>query len=145
VGTVTSTPPAVVVIVADTDHDGIPDAWMTQYFGHATAQAGDLSRPTDDFDGDGMSNLAEYIAGTDPTNSLSYFKIESIAKTGAAIMTFQAVSNKTYSVLYTDALGVGAWSKLGDVPAQSTNRLATIQDTAVVPSRAYRLVTPQQP
>jgi len=37
--------------------------WMVQYFGHATGQAGDLSRAQDDVDGDGVSNLAEYSLG----------------------------------------------------------------------------------
>ena len=32
----------------DSDGDGIPDNWMMQYFGHATGQAGDLSRAQDE-------------------------------------------------------------------------------------------------
>lgn len=51
---------------ADTDSDGLPNAWMTKYFGHATGQASDLSRSTDDADGDGLTNLQEYQRGTDP-------------------------------------------------------------------------------
>src|SRR5581483_4129846 len=52
----------------DTDGDGIPDWWMLQNFGHATGQAADKSRATDDADGDGINNFAEYLAGTNPTN-----------------------------------------------------------------------------
>ena len=50
----------------DSDGDGIPDSWMLQIFGHATGLASDLSRAQDDADGDGMTNLQEYLAGTDP-------------------------------------------------------------------------------
>ena len=50
----------------DVDADGIPDFWMSQHFGHVRAWASDHTRATDDFDGDGINNLAEFIAGTDP-------------------------------------------------------------------------------
>jgi hypothetical protein len=52
----------------DTDADGLPDTWMMQYFGHATAQASDSSTAGDDPDGDGLTNLQEYNAGTNPKN-----------------------------------------------------------------------------
>src|SRR5262249_3845536 len=35
-----------------------------------------------DKDGDGMSNLQEYLAGTDPNNSASYLHITSIVASG---------------------------------------------------------------
>jgi hypothetical protein len=53
----------------DTDNDGIPDAWMVKYFGHPTGQASDKSLATDDPDGDGLTNLQEYQAGTNPVKS----------------------------------------------------------------------------
>lgn len=54
----------------DIDGDGMPDAWERQHFGN-TASNGD-----DDTDGDGMSDAGEYIAGTDPTNAASVFRLE---------------------------------------------------------------------
>ncbi len=53
-------------ITYDSDGDGIPDWWTQQYFGHATGQAGDLSRAGDDPDHDGLTNLQKYILGTNP-------------------------------------------------------------------------------
>jgi beta-glucanase (GH16 family) len=54
--------------------DGIPNGWKQQYnfspFDPTVASA--------DPDGDGMSNLQEYLAGTDPTNGASYFHILSV-------------------------------------------------------------------
>jgi hypothetical protein len=50
----------------DTDEDGIPDCWMLQYFGHPTGQSNTLWCATCDADGDGLSNLQEYFAGTHP-------------------------------------------------------------------------------
>ena len=49
----------------DTNSNGIPDLWETQMFG-----IGSLNQSADgDPDGDGLSNLQEYLAGTDPTNA----------------------------------------------------------------------------
>ena len=44
---------------ADTDGDGIPDGWQWAYFGSLQPADGD-------YDGDGVSNLDEYLNGTDP-------------------------------------------------------------------------------
>lgn len=50
-----------LVIYANTDGDGINDAWEMAHFGRLTR---DLSLDTD---GDGLSDAGEYAAGTDPT------------------------------------------------------------------------------
>ncbi len=46
----------------DTDGDGLPDAWETQYFGNLSQTA------SGDYDGDGASNLLENQRGTSPTD-----------------------------------------------------------------------------
>ncbi len=44
--------------------DGLPNDWELQYFP-------DLSQgPTDDYDGDGLNNLAEYNLGLDPSDGV---------------------------------------------------------------------------
>ncbi len=45
----------------DSDETTIPEWWQLQYFGETGID------PHEDFDGDGQSNLQEYLAGTDPT------------------------------------------------------------------------------
>jgi len=50
----------------DTDGDGLLDGWSWTHFGHVYGSAGDQTRPTDDYDGDGTSNLDEQTSGTDP-------------------------------------------------------------------------------
>ena len=66
--------------------DGISDAWRLQYFGHIDPRASDQSRAQDDPDGDGLSNLQEFLAGTDPTNSASAFRITSVVSSGNDIL-----------------------------------------------------------
>ncbi len=50
------------VNLPDTDHNGLPDGWETQYFGHLGID------PGADPDGDGFTNLQEYQNGTDPND-----------------------------------------------------------------------------
>ncbi|MGD0650215.1 MAG: fibronectin type III domain-containing protein [Verrucomicrobiia bacterium] len=81
----------------DTDGDGIPDCWMLQYFGHPTGQASDNSRPQDDADGDGQDNLTEFLAGMDPTNNISYWRIQASPTNGLVPLTVSFTDNSTGS------------------------------------------------
>jgi len=56
--------------MVDTDLNGLPDWWELQYFGHLTG-----TNPNADPDSDGMSNLAEFLAGTNPTNASSNLRL----------------------------------------------------------------------
>lgn len=62
---------------ADTVSDGLPDNWMTQFFGSANPGAGALRGPNDDHDGDGVSNLNEFRLGTSPTDAGSVLRFTS--------------------------------------------------------------------
>jgi hypothetical protein len=64
--------PFQINMTQDSNTNGIPDWWEMQYFGN-------LSQPANgDYDHDGVSNYAEYIADTNPTNSLSYLHLTGI-------------------------------------------------------------------
>ncbi len=62
--------------------DGVPDAWRAIFFGGDGATTNDTSCAVCDPDGDGQGNLAEFLAGTDPTDSSSAFRITAIAQEG---------------------------------------------------------------
>jgi hypothetical protein len=128
----------------DSNGDGLPDAWQTNYFGSITSPQ---AVPGADPDQDGLTNLQEYLAGTDPTSASSRLWIEIEPITGAnRTLRFDAVAGKTYTVQYRDSLGYGAWQKVADVPVQATAGPAEVVDSdAAALTRFYRAVTPAQP
>ena len=52
-----------VEIPPDTDGDGLPDWWEEKYFGDPTA-----ADPDEDVSGNGLTNMEEFLLGTDPTS-----------------------------------------------------------------------------
>ncbi|MFZ4764992.1 MAG: hypothetical protein ACOYMN_08555 [Roseimicrobium sp.] len=96
----------------DSDGDGIPDAWEqtlidSDYSGKLRG-LGDV-RPGDDLDGDGLSNLNEYLIGTyamDSTDGL-VLEIVSVAN-GQAHLRFTAVNGRTYSI--KSSIDLKTWS-----------------------------------
>jgi ubiquitin len=67
----------VTDLLGDTDSDGIKDYWAMQYF---SARSVDKAV---DGDGDGQSNWAEFIAGTDPTLIGSRLALSAVATVSA--------------------------------------------------------------
>lgn len=130
---------AILTFVGDRDGDGLPDAWEVRFFAEAGAE------PDADPDGDGHSNLEEYVAGTDPADDASVLRIDALTPPPSPALGFVAVSNRTYTVEFNDALGFAPWQKLTDVPAAVAPRDVQILDPGYSPHRAYRLLTPRQP
>jgi parallel beta-helix repeat protein len=86
--------------VSDSDSDGIPDDWETQYFGGVTnANPNALAA-------NGVNTIYEtYIAGLNPTNPASVFLISDFRPlTSASTLQWQSASGRVYSVYWTTNL-----------------------------------------
>lgn len=124
------------------DADGIPDWWRLGYFGHATGQAGDHSRATDDADADGATNLHEYLAGTDPLVSASVFRITNVAAVGNdPQVSCTTALNRAYQLQRCDSLDAAAdWSDVGPL-VNGTGGVVVLSDPGGVGNgtRYYRV------
>jgi len=89
----------------DLDGDGLPDTWESAYFSGATNATSDA-----DPDNDGFNNYAEYVAGTIPTNGLSFFAIEAGRSNTAAVLQFGSVSNRLYNIYWRTNISLGDWT-----------------------------------
>jgi Tol biopolymer transport system component len=85
----------------DTDHDGIPDEWETKY-GLNPNDAADASL---DPDGDGKTNLQEYLARTHPNGAFTRYLAEGVANQffGTQIVGYNP--NETAAVVLLRYLG----------------------------------------
>jgi len=74
-------------IAEDADQDDVPDGWEVAEYGGAGVWG-----PNDDPDHDGLSNLDEYIAGTDPEDETGYLKVETRLQSGQLEVVFVALA-----------------------------------------------------
>ncbi len=115
---------AISLAAADSDGDGLPDDWERAHFG-------DLRYgPNDDPDHDGMSNLAEYKAGTNPIDAQSLFEFVSVGPDpqGGVLVEWSSVAGRLYTVQRSGDL-LGGFSDL------------QIHIPATAPKNSYRDAT----
>ncbi len=98
-------PPSVV----DNDDDGMPDDWETENGLNPT-----LDDAANDQDGDGVSNGAEFTAGTSPANPPSVFRAE---LDGTFRLTWPSVPGKTYLVSANTGAGWVPFQTVSAAPA----------------------------
>jgi len=121
--------------------------WKAQYFTAAELANPAISGDAADPDGDGHTNLQEYVAGTKPRDPASRLELKAeFSVSGAPLkLRFDAMAGKTYSLQFNNGFGISQWTKLADVAPASTNRVVETFDFSPVIDpglRFYRVVTP---
>jgi uncharacterized repeat protein (TIGR01451 family) len=123
----------------DSDGDGLPDAWELLYFGSTHAAGGG---PNDDPDGDGLSNLEEFRAATNPLDSSSVLRLRVLQfDRTTLLLSFGSVAGKSYRIESADDLSKNVWVSVAD-NILGTGAKVEITDKPAVGQRArfYRVV-----
>ena len=112
----------------DVNSNGMSDLYEQYYFGTVSTNRTRLT----DTDGDGMSDYAEFIAGTDPTNALSNLRIiRSVATNSMLTAQWSAIPGRIYQVQTStnlmDWLPVSEWMQSSESPMTYTWTNATDQ------------------
>lgn len=117
------------------DLDGMPDAFeVAKGFNRSSA-----SDATLDSDGDGMSNLKEYLCGTDPLNLSDVLKVTNPTPAASGVtLRFPTVAGKTYIVEWTLSL-TQAWQALATVSGTGGEVAATDTGATADQQRFYRI------
>lgn len=120
----------ISVLLEDLDGNGLPDAWERLYFGRSGID------PLADPDGDGLNNLEEYKAGTNPNDFQSQFRfIRITSQTQGVFLEWASVTNRSYSVLRSPDILTGFQVLAGD--RQATPPINSHLDTTAVPPGPY--------
>jgi hypothetical protein len=128
--------------VTDPTGCGIPDNWRVLYFTSTNAAN---SGPADDWDYDGQNNLAEYLAGTDPTNALSLLVLRGCSNRNArTTLTWPGMAGRSYSVQWRTNLLSGDWvTACSNIPAWNSGDLQQSVSNAA-PAAFYRILLEQE-
>ncbi len=130
----------VIVAGADSDHNGLPDAWELQKYGHLGINA------NDDPDGDGMSNLQEYLADTNPNDANDNLRISNFSRNETFTrLHWTARPTRFYEIQRLPALdAVSSWEGLGVTPVLGFDT-ENVTDSAELNFYRIRAVRPLAP
>lgn len=115
--------------------DGVPNTWREQYFGPGYETDSRVPANADP-DGDGFTNLQEYVGGTNPVDADSVPILAQIR--AVPVVSWNSMTNKTYLVFRRDSLQSTNWVQVGDfITATGTNSM--IVDLEAGPVSFYRI------
>jgi subtilisin family serine protease len=127
--------------IVDTDLNGLPDWWEQSYFGQLLG-----TQASADADGDGASNYAEWVAGTNPTNPASCLRLltPTVTATNIVIIQWPSVAGKSYRLERATNLIIG-FDAIVRSNIAATPPINSEPDIAVLPTQPlyYRILVEQ--
>jgi hypothetical protein len=119
----------------DANNNGMSDAWEMAFFGSVSTNR----IRTTDTDHDGMTDYAEFIAGTDPTDptSLLHFTSTTLLDAQHVQLQWTAVSNRLYQLNVSSNLAT--WSALTGWMQASANPIMSCTVTNSAATSFYRI------
>ncbi len=91
---------------SDADNDGMPDAWENLH-----GMSSSTNDASSDNDGDGATNIEEYLAGTDPLDPTSRFRMSGISLESEIRLDWSSVPGRSYHIEESDDLT--SWRAIG--------------------------------
>ena len=113
----------------DSDTDGLPDSWESQYFGNLQHDR------DDDSDGDGQINAMEWLTGTQPNSATSRFIALLTTPSPASLtLSWPSLPGNTYRIESSATLA-NDWQTQSTVPAAPAPATWTSHSLPASPSR----------
>ncbi len=129
--------PLLGTIVSDTDGDGMADWWEVNNGLNVLTNDAAV-----DLDGDGMSNLQESIARTDPQDVASALRLQIAKYVSNIALSFEAQPQISYAVQTNSALNIGIWQTWQQIAIAPTNRIIVLTNSNPSATIFYRLRAP---
>jgi hypothetical protein len=126
--------------------DGIPNTWWNENGIPTNERVAAADR-----DGDGLTNMEEYILGSNPNNASSGRPQVAATHNGETFrIEFPTVAGRTYRVMGRDGLGSGSWTEVTNVQqgtglsaspvtGDGTTKVLVEQGVGSKPARFYRV------
>ncbi len=95
-----------------------------------------------DPDGDGLTNLQEYICGTDPRAQASRLELAVVRDNVQLELRFQAQPNRTYVIESHERLGLGGWNTVRTLAPEANGGEVVVRQLVekAQPERYFRLL-----
>ncbi|GEM_PF-2619572 len=108
-----------LILRLDRDEDGLDDRWEYHFFGSPTN-----GLPGKDSDEDSFTDAEEQAAGTDPTNGMSFFRLEAFAPSDlpSCVLSWQGRTGRSYTLQGSADL---------PAPSETLAEVSLIQDDRV--------------
>ena len=130
--------------IPDSDGDGLPDWWEAAN-GLDPLRATGVDGWDGDPDGDGFSNGAEYVAGTNPQNPVDCLRLALYPSPDGWILEFPTVPGRLYQVYCSDGSPSGPWYAWTNMVSYRPELSQLLDPRPLRQPRFYRLQVSLQP